>query len=61
MTTSNICSNQALNALRAGVFIDLLGSDGINELFNQCFTKANTLKDAISSIDNLRISFEGDF
>lgn len=58
--TSNICSNQALNALRAGVFIDLLGSDGINELFNQCFIKANALKDAISSIDNLKISFEGE-
>jgi len=39
--TSNICTNQALCALRATIFLETLGKDGIRELALQNIQKAN--------------------
>lgn len=58
--TSNICSNQALNALKAGIFIDLLGFEGISEIYSICNTKAKSLKKALTSLDNVKTSYSGD-
>jgi len=58
--TSNICSNQALNALRAGVFIDLLGSEGIFDLYCKANIKAKALMKALTAIRGLNASYDGE-
>ncbi|SKA88120.1 glycine dehydrogenase (decarboxylating) alpha subunit [Caloramator quimbayensis] len=39
--TSNICSNQALNALTATVYMSVMGKKGIKEVAEQCAKKAH--------------------
>jgi len=41
---SNICSNQALCALRALIFMSLYGKEGFRDLARQCHSKAEYLK-----------------
>jgi len=41
---SNICSNQALCALRALIFMSLYGKEGFRDLARQCHAKAEYLK-----------------
>lgn len=41
---SNICSNQALCALRALIYLSLLGKEGLRELATICHAKAEYLK-----------------
>ena len=38
---SNICSNQALNALAAAVYMSVMGKEGIKEAANLCLQKAH--------------------
>ena len=45
--TSNICTNQALNALIATIYLALLGKTGIKEVGYQCIQKANYLKQSL--------------
>ncbi len=45
--TSNICTNQALNALAATMYLALLGKSGIKDVAYQCVQKATYLKDRL--------------
>jgi len=45
--TSNICSNQALNALAASVYLAAVGSEGLGGIARSCITKAHYLYDAL--------------
>lgn len=39
--TSNICSNQGLNALAAAVYMSVMGKEGIKEVAEQCMRKSH--------------------
>jgi glycine dehydrogenase subunit 1 len=39
--TSNICSNQSLNALAASVYMSVMGKEGIKEVAEQCIKKSH--------------------
>lgn len=44
---SNICSNQALCALTAAVYLSAMGPDGMRQAAQLCFDKAHALADAL--------------
>ena len=45
--TSNICTNQALNALVATMYLSLLGKQGLRAVANQCLQKTAYLQQAL--------------
>ncbi len=53
--TSNICSNQSLCALRAVIYLSLLGKEGFRELAVLNYRKAEFLKNLAGRIKNVRI------
>lgn len=59
--TSNITSNQALNALAATIYLSTLGLKGIKEVANRSRINAHYLKDALIQIEGIESSFSGPF
>lgn len=59
--TSNICSNQALNALAAAVYMASLGPRGMREVALLCMQKAVYTCKKIASIPGFELAFEGPF
>ncbi len=59
--TSNICTNQALNALAATVYLSLLGKKGIREVALQCLHKAHYLYDKLLETGYFTPVFSGPF
>lgn len=55
--TSNICTNEGLNALAALVYLSWLGRDGFEKLAKINFEKAEKLSEEISSIDGFKKRF----
>jgi len=53
--TSNICSNQALCALRAAVFVSLLGRNGFRLLAEQNYQRAEFVKEQLSKIGAVEV------
>ncbi len=53
--TSNICSNQNLLALRSTIFISLVGREGFEELATTNYSKAEYLREKLSSIKGVEI------
>ena len=47
---SNICSNEALCALAATVYLATMGKSGLREVANQCLRKANYAKKKLSKL-----------
>lgn len=52
---SNICSNEALCALRSTIYLSLLGKQGLTELARTCMTKAEYAKAQFAQIKGVRI------
>ncbi len=59
--TSNICTNQALCALRATIFLETLGREGLKELAWQNLQKANYALEKLSQIKGIKRKFKGKF
>jgi glycine dehydrogenase subunit 1 len=57
--TSNICTNQALVALMATIFLTVYGKEGIRELAMHNLAKANYAAKQFSSIGGARLLFAG--
>ena len=59
--SSNICTNQALCALTASVYMATLGEQGMKELANQCYSKAHYAAEQISSIPGFALAHNQNF
>ena len=59
--TSNICSNQALLALRASIYLAAMGPSGLSEAAELSTRKAHYAAEALSRVDGLELAFEGPF
>jgi glycine dehydrogenase subunit 1 len=57
--TSNICTNQALVALMATIFLTVYGKEGMRELATHNLAKANYAARQLSSIGGARLLFDG--
>ncbi len=53
--TSNICTNQNLLALRATIFLSMLGKNGLVDMANMNYQKSEYLKSELSKIDGIDI------
>ena len=59
--TSNICSNQALNALNAAIYMATMGKEGMKEVAETCTKKAHyAYKELVNNTD-LKPLFKGQF
>jgi len=59
--TSNICSNQALMALRGLMYLTCLGKEGFYEVACQCLQKAHYLAKCIAQVPGYSLTYSGPF
>lgn len=59
--SSNICSNQALCALTAGVYLAVVGPDGLADVANQCMAKSHYLCKQLTALNGVDLVYTGDF
>ena len=59
--SSNICSNEALCALTAGLYMATMGPDGMAEAANQSMAKAHYLEKALTAIPGVRLRYDAPF
>jgi glycine dehydrogenase subunit 1 len=57
--TSNICTNEALIALAANMYLSLMGKEGLREVAQQCLQKAAYLRQRLSEISSVLLPFRG--
>ena len=56
--TSNICTNQGLFALRASIYLSLVGPQGLREVATLCAQKAHYAKQQLTGLDRFTSAFE---
>jgi glycine dehydrogenase subunit 1 len=59
--SSNVCSNQALCALTASVYLTVMGPEGLRNVASQCASKARYAAERISSIPGFELRYGGEF
>jgi glycine dehydrogenase subunit 1 len=55
--TSNVCTNQGLFALRATIYLALLGPQGLRETANLCLQKSRYAAEQITKHDRFELAF----
>ena len=59
--TSNICTNQALMALAANIYLSVMGREGIKAVARHCLSKARYLADAIAALPGFEVINQAPF
>lgn len=59
--TSNICTNQALNALAACVYLSTLGAAGLRKVAELCYQKAHYAAKKINALPGFRVDLKKEF
>jgi glycine dehydrogenase subunit 1 len=59
--TSNICTNQALCALAATVYLSLLGKSGLEKIGKLCLSRARYAASKITDLPGYKLKFKGPF
>lgn len=59
--TSNICTNQGLLALRATIYLALLGKNGIRQVAELCCRKSHYAAERLADIDGIELAFDQPF
>ncbi len=57
--TSNICTNEALIALAANMYLSLMGKQGLREVATQCLHKTAYLRGKLKDIHSVELPFSG--
>src|SRR5262249_51533991 len=57
--TSNICTNEALIALAANIYLSLMGKEGLREVGMQCLQKAAYLRKRLGPVASVTTPFSG--
>ncbi len=56
--TSNVCTNQTLFALRAAIYLSLMGPQGLKEVASLCVQKASYALQSLTSSGRLQAAFK---
>lgn len=56
--TSNICTNEALNALAAAIYLSWMGPDGVRRVAESSARKAHYLRERIAALEGYAIAFD---
>lgn len=59
--TSNICTNHALMALAATVYLSLMGKEGVRAVANQCVQKAHYAARRIAELPKFSLAYDAPF
>jgi glycine dehydrogenase subunit 1 len=59
--TSNICTNQTLNAVAALVYLTWLGPAGLAELGSACLSRAHHAAERLTGLDGVTLAVDGPF
>ncbi|TDO73721.1 glycine dehydrogenase (decarboxylating) alpha subunit [Halanaerobium saccharolyticum] len=59
--TSNICTNEALNALMATIYLATMGKEGLKEVGEQCYHKAHYLAKKINGLSGFEVLNQDNF
>ena len=59
--SSNVCSNEALCALTASIYLSLMGPDGLRQVGEHCHAKAHYLAEELCKIPGVSLRYPGPF
>jgi glycine dehydrogenase subunit 1 len=59
--TSNICTNHALNALAATIYLSLMGQEGLRHVAGLCLQKSHYAQEGICRLPGFRLRFQRPF
>ena len=59
--SSNICSNEALCAFTAGLYLSVMGAKGLADVATQCMSKAHYLAAQLCKLSGVSLKFGGEF